>query len=231
MKNLNTILMVGAITAACGLAEAGVIAGWDFNGVTGYGVSPFTVTESDVNSTIGGLTRGSGFGTTGTAASNAWGGTSVAARATLTDAVNASQTILFTVAAKTGYTLNLSSIGAYNVRRSSTGAASGQWQYSINGGTFTNIGSTLSFSGTTSSGNSMSAIDLSAISALQGIASGSTVSVRLVAYANSGAGTFYFLNTVTGSDLTINGTLTAVPAPGAAALVGLAGLITTRRRK
>ncbi len=231
MKNINTILVAGTVAAVCGMAEAGVIAGWDFNGVTGYGVSPFTATESDVNSTIGGLTRGSGFGTAGTAASNAWGGASVAPRATLTDAVNASQTILFTVAAKTGYTLNLSSIGAYNVRRSTTGATSGQWQYSINGGTFTNIGSTLSFAGTTSSGNSMSAIDLSAISALQGIASGSTVSVRLVAYANSGTGTFYFLNTVAGSDLTINGTLTAVPAPGAAALIGLAGFITTRRRK
>ena len=55
------------------------IAGWDFNGLSGgtnnFGSSPLTASTTASNITAGGLTRASGFGTTGTGATNAWGGT------------------------------------------------------------------------------------------------------------------------------------------------------------
>ena len=59
-------------------AVTAVLAGWDVTPLTGgtgnYGPSPFTATTTAANVTIGGLTRGVGFATTGFAATSAWGG-------------------------------------------------------------------------------------------------------------------------------------------------------------
>jgi MYXO-CTERM domain-containing protein len=232
LKNINTILAVGTVAAVCGAAEAAVVVGWDFAGVTSFGTSPFAPTEFDANISYFGLTRGGGVGTTGTAASNAWGGTmGSTAQATLAAAVAAEQFVSFSVGINPDVELDCSGISAYNVRRSSSGPASGQWQYRVLGSEdWTNIGSSVAFAGTTSSGNSMAAIDLSGVGELQNL-SGTNVYFRLVLFGNSGGGTFYFKDMGSGLDLSLNGSVSAVPAPGAATLIGLAGLVTTRRRK
>ena len=52
----------------------GQIAGWSPASLTAYGPSPWSSTTTNANLTVGGLTRGSGVGISGTAAAAAWGG-------------------------------------------------------------------------------------------------------------------------------------------------------------
>lgn len=187
-SNYSISYVAGSITV---LPTPEKIAGWDFYGLSGYGSSPQSPTNSDANVTIGGLTRASGFGTGGTAAGNAWGGTG-------------NGTATFTIKANSGYTLSLSEISAYNVRRSNTGASTGQWAYSLDGTNFTNIGSTITWGGTSSSGNAQSAISLIGISALQNLSSTTTVTFRIV---NSGgsSGTWYLNDFQSGDDFIVQG--------------------------
>ena len=230
-KNTMTLMAAGTCAMiAASASNAAVVAGWSFTGLTAYGASPLTATSSDANVTVGGLTRGSGMGTTGTAAGGAWGGSMAAARVDAAAAITASQFATFTVPAAAGYAVSFSQIDAYNVRRSGTGPANGQWQYSVGSSAFSNIGSALTFTSTSSGGTTMSAVDLSGFSALQSVAAGSAVTFRMVMYANSGTGTFYFQNG-SGSGLSVSGTTAAIPAPGAVALIGLAGLVASRRRR
>lgn len=171
------------------------IVGWDFNGLSGYGSSPQAPGSKDANVTAVGLTR-SGLGTSGTAASNAWGGTG-----------NGSAS--FTVKANAGYTLSLTQISAYNVRRSGTGATTGQWAYSLDGTTFVNIGSAITWgSTTTSSGNAQTAITLSGISALQNLPATTTVTFR-VTLTGATTGTWYLNQFQAGDDFVVTGTVAA----------------------
>jgi hypothetical protein len=194
-SNYSITYVAGSITV---LETPIKVIGWDFNSLTGYGSSPQAATNSDANVTVGGLTRASGFGTGGTAASNAWGGTG-------------NGTATFTVKANSGYTLSLSEISAYNIRRSGSGSTIGQWAYSLDGSNFTNIGSAITWgSTTTSSGNSQSAISLIGISALQNLSDATTVTFRIV---NTGGttGTWYLNNFQTGDDFIIQGYVKSVP--------------------
>jgi len=196
-----------------GSSFSGVLAGWDFSGYSGGGSSPQAPTTNYVNVTIGGLTRGSALGTSGTPAGNAWGtSVSVINPTSAATAVTANSFITFTVKPNSGYTLSLTNIAAYNVRRSNTGPTSGQWQYSTNGSTFTDIGSPITWGSTTSSsGNSQSAISLSGISALQSLPATTTVTFRCAIWGATGTGGSWYLNQFqTGDDFVVAGTVTSI---------------------
>lgn len=190
------------------------ITSWEVNGLTGYGASPFTATASDANAIIGGLTRGAGITTSGTASGNAWGGNgfNVADQAT---AITNNKFVTFTVRPATGYTLNLASISAYNVRKSTEGPTSGIWQYSLDGTNFTNIGTTITWgTNITAAGNAQAAIDLSGITALQNVPNTTTITFRIVIWgASDTAGTWYINNIASGNDLELNGAVILVGAP------------------
>jgi hypothetical protein len=252
MKNINTILAVGAVTAVCGAAEAALvtIAGWDFSTITanstagtaGFGASPYGASVSAAGLSVGGLTRGAGVSGTvpsgGSSAAKGWGGTGFNSTSPITDAVgavNASKFVFFSISTDGLSELSISSIDAYNVRRSSSGPTSGQWQYQVGTGAFVNIGSTITWGSTTSSsGNAQTAIDLSTISDLQGIAANTTVTFRLALWgASSASGTWYFngQSTTADPDFKLTGSVNSIPAPGAMALLGVAGLLGARRRR
>jgi MYXO-CTERM domain-containing protein len=76
----------------------------------------------------------------------------------------------------------------------------------------------------------MAAIDLSGVGELQNL-SGTNVYFRLVLFGNTGSGTFYFQDAGSGIDLSLNGSVSVIPAPGAMALLGVAGLLGARRRR
>jgi hypothetical protein len=205
-----------------------VLAGWDFSTLTNYGASPQAASTTGSNVTIGGLTRGSGIASLSGAAAAAWGGNDFRiAASTFTTAVTDSEFATFTVKANTGATLSLSSISAYNIRRSGTGPATGRWQYSVNGTTFTDIGTDITWGGTTSAaGNTQAAITLSGISALQNLTSSTTVTFRVVLWGASGAAGTWYLNNfgtpTTNNDFIVNGTVKTTPtlttAPTASAI-------------
>lgn len=196
-----------------------VIGGWDVStlpgGVNNFGPSPYAATQTAANVTVGGLTRGSGISTTGTAAARGWGGTSWSTAFNNVDSsVLFNKFFTFTVKANAGYTLSLSSIDPFDYRRSSTGPQLGAIQYQINGGAYTTI-ATVSFPSTSSSGASVGSTDLSGISALQNLPSSSTVTFRIVPYrSSSSTGTFYIFDTgnSTANDFAVNGSVCALPS-------------------
>lgn len=192
-------------------AQIVTIGGWDFNGLSAYGASPLTPSTTAANVTIAGWSRGSGVTTSGTAAANAWGGTGWDGTAMLADAVTRGDFASFSVTVGSGYSLSIDSFSAYNIRRTSTAATTGQWQYSLNGTSFSDIGSAITWGATTTSaGNAQSAINLSGISALQNVAAGTTVTFRVVNYGATGStGAWYLNNFQTGNDFSLLGSLSA----------------------
>jgi hypothetical protein len=187
------------------------------NGVGDFGASPFTASTTDSNLSVVGLTRGSGVGQTGTGAANAWGGTDFNS-ASAAVAITANKFATFTLTAASGYKFSISSIEKYNIRRSASGPTTGQWQYQVGSGAFTDIGSPITWGATTSNaGNEQAAIDLSGIPTLQNIAAGTTITFRIVNYGASGTGSWYINGhaNATSKTLTVKGTVvTATLAAG-----------------
>jgi PEP-CTERM putative exosortase interaction domain len=234
------ILAVGALLATTCLINAAVLVGWDFDPLAGggndFGPSPYSPTTVASNVITGGLVRGSGVGTAGQGAGNAWGGNAFIS-GTFEDAVTGNKFATFTVQASPGYTLSFTSIDAYNVRRSNTGPTTGQWQYSLDGINFVNIGSEITWGATTTSaGNTQSAIDLSSITALQNLSDSTVVTFRVVTWGGSGATGTWYLNDPNGSpgiDFSVSGTISPVPEPASAVMLagGVGMILLNFRRK
>ena len=193
---------------------------FDFSPLVGgtgvWGASPLTPTFSDPNVVNVGLTRGSGVLTPGgsSVAAKAWGGSGfVTATTTEALAIAGGQFITMTITPNASYSVSLSGIAAYNVRRSGTGPATGIWQYKVGAGSFIDIGSAITWGAVTSSaGNPEPAISLSSITDLQNVAAGTTITLRIVLWNSTGtSGTWYLndLGNTTTADLIINGSATA----------------------
>ena len=174
------------------------------NGAGDFGPSPFNASTTDSNLTVGGLTRGSGVAQTGTGAANAWGGTDFNST-TAAAAITANKFVTFTMTATTGYKFSIASIEKYNIRRSASGPSTGQWQYQVGSGAFTNIGSAITWGPVTSNaGNEQVAINLSGITELQNVAAGTTVTFRIVNYGASGTGSWYINGHANATSKTLN---------------------------
>ncbi len=224
--NLNTAKSNGTLTQAMinefydavfqSIVDGNIIAAWDFNGLTNYGSSPLTATKSNSNLTVGGLARGIGVLTSGSATNNAWGGTDMVGN-NISQATNLYQDyITFTLKPNAGYILYLDTIRAYNIQRTSDGAAYGQWQYSKNGGaTYTNIGSSITWGNNySSSGNLQASIALTSIANMQNIDANTTVKFRLLLWgASSSSGNWYLNNYQNEEDFIIIGTVASNPSP------------------
>ena len=194
-------------------ARAEELIGWEVNGLGSYGASPLTPTTLAAHLTAVGLTRGSAVGTSGTAAANAWGGNAWT-DGSEADAINANHFATFSVTAGAGYGVSFTTISAYNIRHSSTGPKTGIWQYQVGSGAFTDIGSAITWgSGTTSTGNSEPAIDLSGIADLQNVATGTPVTFRIVNWGGTGSSGTWYINNISGHDLQIQGTVAPVGPP------------------
>lgn len=190
-----------------GTNYSGILAAWETTGLSAYGPSPFAPATNAANLGVMGLTRGSGVGTANTAGANAWGGTGfVFANEAAAIAGNSFATLALTNNS-TGQ-ISFTNIAAYNVRRSSAGSTTGIWQFQIGNGTFTDIGSAITWgTTTTSAGNAEAAIDLAGTSALQNIPARTNVTFRIVLWGGTGTGSWYINNIASGYDLTVSGTI------------------------
>ena len=199
---------VALLTANNPAAYAGVIVGWDMNGVSSYGPSPMAATTNAPNVSVTGLTRGSGFLLAGSAAANAWGGNgldTVSAAA----AIAANDVVTFGVTVSNGYALSFGGVSHFDYRRSSSGATNGLCQFSINGAAFVNI-TNYYFASSASGGSSVPAADLSGIAALQNLQPGTNVVFRLaLSGATTSGGNWYVHShsTTYSNDLEITGSL------------------------
>jgi len=227
-KAINHFAFVTAVLWAVlflfgGQARADVLASWETTGLSNFGPSPFTATTANANLIVGGLTRGSGITTGGSAGAAAWGGVNFAGTDEAS-AISGNDFATFTITANAGNMVSFTDIPAYNIRRSGTGPTTGIWQYQVGSGSFTDIGSAITWgSNTTGTGNSKPAIDLSGISDLQNVPAGTTVTFRIVNWSGGASGTWYINNISAGADLQVEGTVSpAAPLPpGVSAAAGI----------
>ncbi len=135
----------------------------------------------------------------------------------------------FTLAPANGYRFVFQSFSVDLATNSTAFSTNVLLQASINGGTsFLNVDSVTGFSNTT---YTTETFDLTSYNANAALAAGASVLLRVVVYDNANNANAY-----TGFDnLTVNGTLSAIPEPGTAALFAV-GVVATggavmRRRK
>lgn len=223
-------------------ASAAVLTGWNFStlggGLGAWGASPLTASQTATGLTSGGLVRGAGVTTpfNTTVPSGCWGGTGFDGPGSAQAAALAGDFVSFSVTVASGKYARFDSIGAYNVRRDTSGPAYGQWQFQIDSGAFTDIGFIQVWgSNTTAVGNAQAAVSLVDIAALQAVGPNSTVTFRLVNWGALSSGGQWFLNQHTagsGLDLSLNGSVNPLvgPAPGAAGMLALAAACVRRRR-
>ncbi len=211
----QALSVAGTVTTPGGSPEK--LAGWDVASLSAYGPSPFAPTSSNSLAASGGLTRGPNVTTSGSGATNTWGGTGFDGATNAAEAVTNNKYVYFSMSSS--LPVSFTEIPAHNIRRSGTGPSTGQWQYQVGNGAFSNIGTPITWSATTTGGNAQTAINLSAIAALQTVAPDTTVTFRLVPYdATSSAGTFY-INNISGDDLAIFGSFGSAPNPAPAITV------------
>ena len=183
-------------------------ASWEVNGVSGFGSSPFNASAVNANLTSAALTRGAGLSVGGGGAGNAWGGSDFNS-STFTDAVTNSDFFLCTLNFVSGKTVSFNQINAMNVRTSNTGSTNVQWQYSINGNAFVNIGSAYTLTSTAATGNNIPNIDLTLYYDLQNINTTTTptITFRMVGFGGTASSGNTYINNISGNDLEILGSI------------------------
>ncbi len=196
------------LLAVFSIPASAQIAAWDFFGET-TGVATSSADLFNVNlDSSGDITRGS-------AAPASTANHSFRTAGFQNDGIAVSNTDYFqiTLSAATGHTLSLSTIDAKFAGTPTFYASPGvtsQFAYSLDGSTFTLIGSP-----TQSSSLSLSQISLSGISALQNVPASTTVTLRYYASGQTTTGGWGFNSPAIGQyGLAIGGTLTSADAPG-----------------
>lgn len=207
VTGLDQSFTTASMNSSGGTNFIGILAAWEVTGLSSYGPSPFAATSNAPNVSVMGLTRGSGVGTVNMAGANAWGGTGFVF-ANEAAAITGNSYATFSLTNTSAGKISCTNIAAYNVRHTSAGSTTGIWQYQVGNGAFTDIGSAITWGAVTSStGNPETAIDLSGISALQNIPTGTNVTFRIVLWGGTGGGSWYINNLTTGYDLIVSGTI------------------------
>ena len=231
MKSLSSLLVTSVVFAISSSASAAVVTQWTFNSSNAaLTLTPYIGTGTA--SYVGGTAAN------GTGIASGWVNDTTA----VAPVVNNRWTMLTFPAASAasgtaGAQFAVSTTGFENViitfglRNSKTASKYAQLQYSTNGTTFSDFGNVIE--GTGDLWTSVSR-DLSSLTTTD---NNSTFAFRVVsvfapgtsAYAAAKTGSTYAATGTFGFDLvTVNGT--AIPSPGAVALIGLAGLVARRRR-
>lgn len=183
-SNTSPSLAIGGRVTPTGTSS---LLGWQFGSPasTGYEATYVsTATATGLSSSI--LSRGAGI--PGDAATGLTRGFTAAnftpVNSVKSDAVTNGNYYQFTLTPSSGYSASLSTIDA-RFRRTSAAPGSYRWMYSLDGNSFTEIGSSdVSFM-STFDGTDQPQIDLSSITALQQIPFGTTVTFRVYAWGNT----------------------------------------------
>jgi len=231
MKSLSSLLISSVVVAISSSASAAVVTQWTFNtSNAALTLTPYigTGTASYVGGTAPngtGIAGGWDVDTTAVApvVNNRW------SMLTFPTASAASGTAGAQFAVSTAGYQNV--VITFGLRNSNTSSKYAQLQYSTNGTNFADFGNVIEGTGDLFTNVSR---DLSALTSTN---NNSTFAFRVVsvfapgtsAYAAAKSTSAYSTGGTYGFDLvTVNGT--AIPSPGAVALIGLAGLVARRRR-
>lgn len=202
MKKITSIIL---LLIAFNLGY-GQIVSWEMNTNAGNEAT-FNATTLNANLNTVTLSRGSGLSTS--ALANSFSSNNFTVGGIQSDAETNGDYLEFQISAMVGYEVSMSTLDA-NFRRSSTGPDSFLWKYSTDGVNFTDIGTTISYTSTATNGTAQTQIDLSAITALQDVDFGTTVTFRLYGWGASGSTGSFAIGRLTGDDLSFGGTVSAV---------------------
>ena len=201
----GTANFTAATDVSQSLVVANALTGWDFTGPGQTATFTSTYNTANINGTAV-LSRGATA--TASPAPN-----SFRTQGFQNNGISTANTDYFqtTLSAAGGYELSLSSIEANYAGTASyvnTPGVTSQWAYSLNGTTFTLIGSPVTSTSLTAS------VDLSGITALQFIPSGTTVTFRYYASGQTNTGGWGFFSAAAGTaGLAFTGNITVAPEP------------------
>ena len=235
MKKITAIISLAVLAFAA--AHAAVLVEWDFNGQMEFGKEGLMATGGNVS---GELSRNGVVDTVGFSANNAWGGNFLHSSGPDKEtAIEKGQYFTFTLEAAEGFTMSLTAINDYTLRWSTTGPQYFQWQYSIDGTFFDDIGGPIHLHDGTGSRSAAKQSGISLVG-LDGLDDTGFVVFRLVAWGggelSSGAsGNLYFDGRIGSNPHTfaIQGTTTPIPEPSSTWLLfgaGVAVVVVFRRR-
>ena len=231
MKSLSSLLISSVVVAISSSASAAVVTQWTFNtSNAALTLTPYigTGTASYVGGTAAsgtGINTGWVDDTTALApvVNNRWAMTTFPAAGAASGTAGAQFEV-----STAGYQ---NVVITFGLRNSNSSSKYAMLQYSTNGTNFADFGDVINGTGDTFTSVSR---DLSALTSTN---NNSTFAFRVVsvfapgtsAYAAAKSSSAYSTGGTYGFDLvTVNGT--AIPSPGAVALIGLAGLVARRRR-
>ncbi|MCX6303791.1 MAG: choice-of-anchor D domain-containing protein [Bacteroidetes bacterium] len=208
VKSAIGVIMLFVLMLAPGKGWGQIIA-WQLFGAAG---NETTIAASTLNTNLNTSSLARGIGLNVSALANVFGSTNYTASGTKANAISANKYVYFTVNAKLGYKVSLSTLDA-RFRRSGTGPNAFRWQYSTDGSIYTDLGSSdISYTLTTTGGDAQVQIDLSGVTALQNVTNATTITIRLLGWgASATTGTFgigrSLTNGATDFSLAIGGTV------------------------
>ena len=218
MKSLSSLLIASAVIATASAASADVIAGWSIpTAVTATTAATYSYGAAN----LGALVSGSMLSGTHSSASTAWS----------SPAGNGSTYALSSNAWNVGdyYQISLATTGYFSVSvaweqtRSSTGPAGFEAVLSVDGGsTFSSLGS---YTVNQVSWSATVPVTTSSFGSLASAADNQASVIIRFKVVTAGTSTTTGTNRI--DNIVVSG---LIPAPGAAALIGLAGLVARRRR-
>jgi|GEM_PF-1250253 len=207
MKKAYVVLAILGLIMSASVAWGQTIAGWDFTGVGSVSLPTYGATTFNAN-----LVSASGANNITRGATAAWSTGTNSFRTTgfQNNGIATSNTDYFqiTLEAAAGHKVSLSTIDARFAGTATFYASPGvtsQFAYSLDGTTFTLIGSPV-----TSTSLTMTQIDLTGVGALQNVASGTTITLRYYASGQTTTGGWGFNSPAAGQNgLAIGGTVQA----------------------
>ena len=234
---MKLILLLSFILGLAGLrhAHAVVLIGWDPDGLSGTWPENWssstqggTVTVDSGIEIVTGLSRGAG--TNPGTLNDGWGATGID-QTTQATAISGNDYLSFSLGPQEGNMMSLTSLD-FNLRMPATGWNTGNtrylWQYKVGDGTFVDIGSALSLVGAyNTAGVAQPSLDLSGIAALQN----TTADVEFRVYAWGSSGGQFVFGRLEGNDLSLSGSVSAVPEPSRALFLVLGTSVWMLRRQ
>ena len=227
MKAFSRCLAVSCLILVACLEAQAQVAAWEIAGTNASTSNPKPAGTLGSFMDSASLTLGAGI--TASAAADTFGGSGFNATS-LASAITGNQYLSFTLIPTTGYAVSFTSLSLLSGVSTATTSFHGEVLSSATG---FNSGASLHSYSFSSTSAPLQSITLSGVSALQNVTG--PVEFRIYGWRDTGGTSTFRLRSLTGTDLVLNGTVSAVPEPSTyAAILGaltLAGVVMHRRRR